>query len=41
MTLSLIASVARNGAIGDGNALLWDGLPEDQRFFRRTTLGSP
>ena len=36
--LSLIAAVARNGVIGDRNALLWR-LPEDQRHFRRHTLG--
>ena len=38
--LSLIAIVARNGAIGRGNALLWR-LPEDLKHFKRTTLGSP
>jgi len=40
MTLSLIAAVARNGAIGKDNALLWR-LPEDLKFFKRTTLGCP
>lgn len=39
-TLSLIAAVARNGAIGKNNALLWR-LPEDLQFFKRTTLGCP
>ena len=39
-TLSLIAAVARNGAIGRDNALLWR-LPEDLKFFKRTTLGCP
>lgn len=39
-TLSLIAAVARNGAIGKDNALLWR-LPEDLQFFKRTTLGCP
>jgi dihydrofolate reductase len=39
-TLSLIAAVARNGAIGKDNALLWR-LPEDLKFFKRTTLGCP
>lgn len=39
-TLSLIAAVARNGAIGKNNALLWH-LPEDLKFFKRTTLGCP
>ncbi len=38
--LSLIAAVARNGAIGKGNELLWHE-PEDQKHFRRTTLGCP
>jgi dihydrofolate reductase len=38
--LSLIAAVARNGAIGKDNALLWR-LPEDLKFFKRTTLGCP
>ena len=38
--VSLIAAVARNGAIGRGNALLWR-LPEDLRHFKRTTLGHP
>jgi len=39
-TLSLIAAVARNGAIGKGNELLIH-IPEDLKFFRRTTLGCP
>ncbi|MES3014227.1 MAG: dihydrofolate reductase [Pseudomonadota bacterium] len=38
--LSLIAAVARNGAIGRGNGLLWTE-PEDQKHFRRVTMGSP
>jgi dihydrofolate reductase len=38
--LSLIAAVARNGAIGLGNALLWSE-PEDLRHFRRVTMGCP
>ncbi|MDP9045918.1 MAG: dihydrofolate reductase [Pseudomonadota bacterium] len=38
--LSLIAAVARNRAIGKENRLLWNE-PEDQRHFRRTTLGHP
>src|SRR5256885_16346618 len=38
--VSLIAAVARNGAIGRGNALLWR-LPEDLKHFKRTTLGHP
>jgi dihydrofolate reductase len=38
--LSMIAAVARNGVIGDANTLLWR-LPEDQRHFKRSTLGHP
>jgi dihydrofolate reductase len=34
----LIAAVARNGAIGQDNALLWQE-PADQRHFRQTTMG--
>ena len=40
MTLSLIAVVARNGAIGRNNALLVH-LSEDLKHFKRTTLGCP
>lgn len=36
----LVAAVARNGVIGDGERLLWH-LPEDLAFFRRTTAGHP
>jgi dihydrofolate reductase len=38
--LTLIAAVARNGAIGRGNALVWRD-PEDLKHLRRITLGSP
>ena len=38
--LSVIAAVARNGAIGRDNALLWH-IREDLQFFKRTTLGCP
>ena len=38
--LSLIAAVARNGAIGKDNTLLWR-LSEDLQFFKRTTMGCP
>ena len=38
--LVLIAAVARNGAIGRGNALLFNE-PADQRRFRELTLGCP
>jgi dihydrofolate reductase len=40
MKLVLIAVVARNGSIGKNNQLLCH-LPEDQRHFRRVTLGCP
>ena len=36
--IALIAAVARNGAIGYRNRMLWR-LPEDLRRFRRLTLG--
>ena len=36
----VIAAVARNGAIGRGNELLFR-IPEDLKFFKRTTFGSP
>jgi len=39
-SLSLIAAVPRNGAIGKDNALLWRE-PEDQKHFRRVTMGCP
>ncbi len=39
-TLALIAAVARNGAIGKDNELLWRE-PEDQKHFRRVTMGCP
>lgn len=38
MTISLIAAVASNRAIGKDNQLLWQ-LPEDMRYFRETTRG--
>ncbi len=38
MKLALIAAVARNGAIGRDNALLWKE-PLDQRHFAATTRG--
>ena len=40
MTLSLIASVARNGAIGRDGQLVWDE-PLDKQHFKRTTMGCP
>jgi len=36
--ITLIAAVARNGVIGNGNALPWR-LAEDMDFFRRATNG--
>lgn len=39
-TLALIAAVARNRAIGRGGELLWHES-EDQRHFRRVTMGCP
>jgi len=38
--VSLISAVARNGAIGKNNQLLVR-IPEDLKFFKRTTFGSP
>ena len=38
--LALIASVARNGVIGQGNQLVWRES-EDARWFRQQTLGCP
>ncbi|MGH6647091.1 dihydrofolate reductase [Aquabacterium sp.] len=40
MKLALIAAVARHGAIGRGNDLLWNN-PLDQKHFRQTTMGCP
>ncbi len=39
-TLSLIAAVTQDGAIGRDNDLLWHD-PRDQKHFRATTLGCP
>jgi dihydrofolate reductase len=38
--IALIAAVARNGAIGHDNKLLWR-IPEDGRWFRAQTNGCP
>ena len=38
--VALIVAVARNGVIGNGQELVWR-LPEDQRYFRATTMGAP
>ncbi|NUS60971.1 MAG: dihydrofolate reductase [Lysobacter sp.] len=40
MTLSLIAAIDRNHAIGKGNALPWH-LPADLKRFKALTLGKP
>jgi dihydrofolate reductase len=38
MQISIVAAVAKNGAIGIGNALPWH-LPEDLAHFRQLTMG--
>lgn len=38
MRVSLIVAVAKNGVIGADGEIPWR-LPEDQKFFRRTTMG--
>jgi len=38
MTISIIAAVADNGAIGRNNQLLWH-IKEDLRYFKRITTG--
>jgi dihydrofolate reductase len=40
MHLALIAAVADNGVIGRDNTLPWH-LPEDLKYFKRTTMGKP
>jgi dihydrofolate reductase len=40
MQIVLIAGVARNGAIGRDNGLLWR-LPEDLKHLRAVTMGAP
>jgi dihydrofolate reductase len=40
MILSLIVAAAENNAIGKHNGLPWY-LPEDLKFFKKTTLGKP
>ena len=40
MIFTLIAAVSENNAIGRNNELPWK-LPEDLKFFKRTTLGKP
>lgn len=38
--VTMIVAVGRNGVIGDGRTMPWH-LPEDLRFFKRTTMGHP
>ncbi len=38
MKVSLIVAVAKNGAIGKNNQLLWH-LPADMKYFKNTTVG--
>lgn len=40
ISLSLIVAAADDNAIGINNGLPWH-LPEDLRFFKRTTMGKP
>ena len=40
MEKAIIVAVADNWAIGKDNDLLWH-LPEDLKYFKKTTLGSP
>lgn len=40
MILSAIVAIARDNAIGKDNQLPWH-LPDDLKFFKKTTLGKP
>jgi dihydrofolate reductase len=40
MIISAIVALAENNAIGKDNQLPWH-LPDDLRFFKRTTMGKP
>lgn len=40
MVVSLIVAAAEDNAIGINNTLPWN-LPEDLKFFKRTTMGKP
>lgn len=40
MLISAIVALAENNAIGKDNKLPWH-LPDDLRFFKRTTMGKP
>lgn len=38
--LAIIVAIAKNGAIGRNNELLWH-IPEDLKYFKETTSGHP
>ena len=38
--LNAIVAIAKNNAIGKNNQMLWH-IPEDFKFFKRTTMGKP
>lgn len=40
MKIVIIVAVAKNNVIGSGNEIPWY-CPEDLKYFKRTTLGSP
>lgn len=40
MTLSAIVALSENNAIGKNNQLPWH-LPDDLKFFKKTTMGKP
>ncbi|MDE5732161.1 MAG: dihydrofolate reductase [Bacteroidales bacterium] len=40
MKKNIIVAIADNGAIGRDNSLLWH-IPEDLKYFKKVTLGSP
>ena len=40
MKKNIIVAVADNGAIGRDNSLLWH-IPDDLKYFKKVTLGSP
>ena len=40
ITLSSIVAIAKNNAIGKDNGMIWH-LPEDLKYFKRTTMGKP
>jgi dihydrofolate reductase len=40
MDIALIVAMAQNGVIGRNNQLPWR-LPEDLRYFKKTTMGKP